>query len=178
MLSSRAFGNLSIDLLASTLTLELVLASALQKIYFCLSEWVILKYPITQNYPQPSTTTHNHPQLFPTTHNHPQPSTTTHNHPQLSTTTHNHPQPPTTLHNHLQPTATSHNHPQPPTTIHNDPQPPNNYLKKPRLVKSSDVTPLQMLMLKQTLSFDSDTKLWHIYMCVRVCVNVPYKSLH
>ena len=158
MLSSRAFGNLSIDLLASTLTLELVLASALQKIYFCLSEWVILKYPITQNYPQPSTTTHNNPQLFPTTHNHPQP--------------------PTTLHNHLQPTATSHNHPQPPTTIHNDPQPPNNYLKKPRLVKSSDVTPLQMLMLKQTLSFDSDTKLWYIYMCVRVCVNVPYKSLH
>ena len=82
------------------------------------------------------------------------------NHPQRPTTIYNHPQRPTTIDNHQK---------KPPTTTHNHPQPPKNYSKKPRLVTNSDVIPLLMFILKQILSFDSDTKQWYMYMCVCLC---------
>ena len=91
--------------------------------------------------------------------NHSKPSTVTHNHPQLFTI--------------------DHNAPQPSTTIHNHPHPPKNYPKTQRFVTNSDVTlnALKMLILKQSLTFDSDTKQWYIYMYVCVSVYILYKSL-
>ena len=82
----------------------------------------------------------------------------------------NHPQRPTTIYNYPQRPTTIHNQPKkPPTTTHNHPQTPKNYSKKPRLVTNSDVIPLLMFILKQILSFDSDTKQWYMYMCVYLC---------
>ena len=128
---------------------------------------VILKYVTTHNHPKPLTTIHNHPK------NHPQPSATSHNHPQLPKTIH---KPSTTTQ------KTTHKHPQlpkkPPTTDHNHPEPPKNYSKKPRPVTNSYAIPFQMFILKQTLSFDSDTKQWYIYMCVYLCVYIVDKSSH
>ena len=129
---------------------------------------VILKYVTTHNHPKPLTTIHNHPK------NHLQPSATSHNHPQLPKTIHNHPQlpkkPPTNIHSHPK------NHPQPTTTIQNHPK-----ITQKSQDLSQTVTLLysfQMFILKQTLSFDSDTKQWYIYMCVCLCVYIVDKSSH
>ena len=69
-----------------------------------MSQWRLqMDYTKVRNHPQPSTATHNHPQLpkkLPTST-----QKTTHNHPQLSTTTQKLPQKAKTCHKQLYVTA-------------------------------------------------------------------------
>ena len=116
--------------------------------------WVILKYELGYNHPQPPTTIQNHPQppkkSSATTHKHPQSSTIIHNNPQLPTTTHSYPQPPKITQKPV------HNHPQTFITIYNQPQPPTITQKLPKKAKTCHI----QLFYCTLLYFTSEQLLW------------------